>query len=108
MRGRLDLEYRGALAPVLNERDTLRDPQVVYREFYERVDATKSGTGVHMFPGVMWKYPKTPMSIRIPPCALGEHNEYVFKEIIGMTDEEITRLEKREIIGGNAYKEDVL
>jgi crotonobetainyl-CoA:carnitine CoA-transferase CaiB-like acyl-CoA transferase len=95
-------------APVLNERDTLRDPQVVYRQFYERVDCTQNGTGVHMFPGMMWKYPKTPISIRIPPCSLGEHNEYVFKDIIGMTDEEITRLEKAEIIGGNAYKENVL
>jgi benzylsuccinate CoA-transferase BbsF subunit len=92
-------------APVLNERDTLRDPQVVVRNFYERVDGTKHGTGIHMFPGMMWKYSKTPMSIRIPPCGLGEHNEYVFKDVIGMSDEEIERLEKEEIIGGTAYKE---
>lgn len=95
-------------APVLNERDTLRDPQVVARGFYERVDGTKKGTGVHMFPGMMWKYSKTPMSIRIPPCGLGEHNEYVFKEVIGMPDEEIARLEKEEIVGGTAYKEHAL
>ena len=95
-------------APVLNERDTLRDPQVVARHFYERVDGRKNGTGIHMFPGMMWKYSRTPMGIRIPPCGLGEHNEYVFKDIIGMSDEEIELLEKDEIIGGCAYKESAL
>jgi hypothetical protein len=35
---------------------------------------------------------------------LGENNGYVFKEVIGMTDVEIRRLEKQDyIIGGTAY-----
>ena len=34
---------------------------------------------------------KTPRRIkRTSPC-LGEHNEYVFKELLGMTDEEIAQ-----------------
>jgi crotonobetainyl-CoA:carnitine CoA-transferase CaiB-like acyl-CoA transferase len=49
------------------------------------------------------------MSIKIPPCMLGEHNDYVFKEVIGMTDEEIKRLEAQDyIIGGTAYTESAL
>jgi len=97
-------KYGVPSAPVLNERDALRDPQVVARGFYERADGTKYNCDVHMFPGVMWKYSKTPMSVRLPPCMLGEHNDYVFKEVIGMTDEEIKRLEAQDyIIGGTAY-----
>jgi crotonobetainyl-CoA:carnitine CoA-transferase CaiB-like acyl-CoA transferase len=62
-----------------------------------------------MFPGMMWKYSKTPMNIRIAPCMLGEHNDYVFKEVIGMTDEEIKKLEAQDhIIGGTAYTEAAL
>jgi len=91
--------------PVLNERDTLRDPQIFCRGFYERLDGRKTDTGIHMFPGMLWKYTKTPMSIRLPAPGLGEHNDYVFKQLIGMSDEEIVRLEKDEIIGGTAYKE---
>jgi crotonobetainyl-CoA:carnitine CoA-transferase CaiB-like acyl-CoA transferase len=94
--------------PVLTERDTLRDPQVVARGFYERVDGTKYGCDVHMFPGMMWKYSKTPMCINIPPCMLGEHNAYVYKKVIGMSDEEMQRLSKDEIIGGTAYKDSAL
>jgi len=94
--------------PVLNERDTLRDPQILSRGFYERLDGRKIGTGIHMFPGMLWKYSRTPMSIRLPAPGLGEHNDYVFKQVIGMSDEEIARLKKDEVIGGTAYKESAL
>ena len=34
---------------------------------------------------------KTPRRIKRPSPCLGEHNEYVFKELLGMTDEEIAQ-----------------
>ena len=38
--------------------------------------------------------PKTPNRLRFPPCRLGEHNEYVYKEVIGVSDEEYAELDE--------------
>jgi crotonobetainyl-CoA:carnitine CoA-transferase CaiB-like acyl-CoA transferase len=46
---------------------------------------------------------ETPISIRKPPPCLGEHNDYVFKQVLGMSDEEIAELEKEKLIGGDEY-----
>ena len=59
--------------------------------------------GVHANQGALEAI-KRPDCQFAAPC-LGEHNEYVFKEVIGLSDDEIARLEKEEIIGGTAYKE---
>ena len=45
----------------------------------------------------------TPLSIRKPPPCLGEHNNYVFKEVLGMSNEEIAELEKEKLIGGDEF-----
>jgi crotonobetainyl-CoA:carnitine CoA-transferase CaiB-like acyl-CoA transferase len=42
---------------------------------------------------------KTPNSFRLPPVRLGEHNEYVYKEILGVSDEEYAELEREGHIG---------
>ena len=46
---------------------------------------------------------KTPISIRKPPPCLGEHNDYIFKDVLGMSDGEIAELEKDKLIGGDEY-----
>ena len=53
----------------------------------------------HPSPGLMWKASKTPNEIRTPPVCLGEHNEYVYKEIPGVSDETYARLERNGHIG---------
>ncbi len=90
--------------PVINPKDAVSEPQLNARGFFEVLNHRE--TGVHLYPGVLWKYSKTPMSLRTPPCCLGEHNEYVFKEVIGMSGEEIAELEEKQVIGGDAYIED--
>ena len=35
---------------------------------------------------------KTPGSIHSAVCCLGEHNDYVYRDLLGMSDAEITRL----------------
>jgi crotonobetainyl-CoA:carnitine CoA-transferase CaiB-like acyl-CoA transferase len=52
---------------------------------------------------MLWKMGKTPLNIRKPPPCLGEHNDYVFKHVLGMSDDEIAELEKEQLIGGNEY-----
>ena len=42
---------------------------------------------------------KTPNHLRLPPCRLGEHNEYVYKQLLGVSDKEYARLETEGHIG---------
>jgi hypothetical protein len=32
------------------------------------------------------------VTIRTAPCALGEHNDYVYRELLGLSEKEIARL----------------
>ncbi|MFO8101799.1 MAG: CoA transferase [Dehalococcoidia bacterium] len=90
-----------AAGPVLDSRDVTNDPQLVGRGFFEPVHHREAGS--HRYPGVVWKMEKTPLSIRKPPPCQGEHNDYVFREVIGMSEDEISDLESRQVIGGEEY-----
>jgi len=90
-----------AAGPVIDQRDAYHDAQLQCRGFFEVVSHREAGT--HLYPGMLYKMGKTPLSIRKPPPCLGEHNDYVFKDVIGMSDDEIAELEKEQIIGGDEY-----
>ena len=89
--------------PVIGDKDAQRDPQLTARGFFEVIRHRECGT--HRYPGFLWKYSKTPMSVRLPPCCMGEHNDYVFNELLAMPQEERTALEKDLTIGGDGYIE---
>lgn len=82
---------------VFNAADAYQDPQLKEREFFQPL--TQEDCGTHLYHGPDWKASKTPNALRLPPCRLGEHNEYVYKKIIGVSDEEYTRLEQEGHIG---------
>ena len=87
--------------PVIGDKDAHRDPQLISRHFFEVVNHRE--TGVHIYPGFLWKYSRMPMSVRQPPVCLGEHNEYVFRDILHLDDREKADLEAKQIIGGDVY-----
>lgn len=41
-----------------------------------------------------WKFSETPGSMRLPPCRLGEHNRYVYRDLLGFSEEEYAELER--------------
>ena len=86
-----------AAGPVCGGAKLYNDPHVEERGFFESVDHREAGR--HRYPGVVWKLSKTPGSIRIPANCLGEHNEYVLKTFLGLSDEEIAQLAEDQIIG---------
>ena len=90
-----------AAGPILDQRDALHDAQLLSRGFFQVVKHREAGT--HLYPGMLWKMSETPLGVRKPPPCLGEHNDYVFKTVMGMSDEEIARLEKDQTIGGDEY-----
>ena len=76
--------------PVMNASDSYSDPHLKDRDFFEQ--ATHQDAGTHLYPGMAWKLSKTPLSIRKPPVRFGEDNEYVYKHILGVSDEEYVEL----------------
>jgi len=85
--------------PVMDEKDAYSDPHLRVRGFFNEL--THPVCGTHLYPGIAWKMSKTPNQLKLPPPCLGEHNEYVYKRVIGVTDEEYAELEREGHIGTN-------
>jgi crotonobetainyl-CoA:carnitine CoA-transferase CaiB-like acyl-CoA transferase len=83
--------------PVIFEDDAYTDPHLKERNFFQEVTHQECGT--HMYPTFGFRMSRTPNSIRRPPVRLGEHNEYVYKELLKVSDEEYHQLEEEGHIG---------
>jgi crotonobetainyl-CoA:carnitine CoA-transferase CaiB-like acyl-CoA transferase len=83
--------------PVMVERDAYSDPHLKEIGFFQEL--TQADCGTHLYPGLAWRLSKTPNRLRLPPVRLGEHNEYVYKKVIGVSDEEYAGLEAEGHIG---------
>ena len=82
---------------VLDDRDLYNDPQINGFGFFKEL--THADAGTHKYPGIMWSASETPNEIRTPPVRLGEHNEYVYQELLAMSAGDITDFEKKGHIG---------
>lgn len=89
--------------PVLEADELAEEPHLHARGLYEEVTHPEAGT--HEYIGMNARYSKTPGGIRTPAPCLGEHNHYVLGEMLGMSDEEIARLEEAGVIGSEASAE---
>ena len=83
--------------PVLRGPDLLADPHYKDRGTFVTVDHPQ--VGPKQYPGIPWKMSVTPGQVRWPSPTLGQHNEEVYGELLGMTGQEIGQLEKTGIIG---------
>jgi crotonobetainyl-CoA:carnitine CoA-transferase CaiB-like acyl-CoA transferase len=78
-------------APVLEGSRVFDDPQIRARGVYQP-QVLFDGLGPYRFLTPFYHLPETPSTVRQPPVAFGEHNEYVYKQVIGVSDEEYERL----------------
>ncbi|RLC95263.1 MAG: hypothetical protein DRI39_00520 [Chloroflexi bacterium] len=85
-----------AAAPCLDTEGRFFDPHLQERRTYLEVEHPT--TGVDFIANTAWVLPDNPTEIRHRSPLLGEHNSYVFKELLGMSDEEIARLESEKVI----------
>ena len=83
--------------PVLDAGELVADPHLEARGFFETVTHPEAGT--HPYIGMYAKFSKTPGSIRKPAPRLGEDNEYIFRELLGLSQSETDRLVQDGIIG---------
>jgi len=67
--------------------DLLNDPQLKYRGHFPVLN--HSEIGPHSYHAPAYKLSKTPCRITRPAPCIGEHNDYVYKEILGFSGDEI-------------------
>jgi crotonobetainyl-CoA:carnitine CoA-transferase CaiB-like acyl-CoA transferase len=83
--------------PVLDDADAFVDPHLAERGFFWEM--TQADTGTYRYPGPGYRFSNAGLAPRLPPVRLGEHNEYVWRELIGVDDADYRRLEDEGAIG---------
>ncbi|MFC1909796.1 CaiB/BaiF CoA transferase family protein [Chloroflexota bacterium] len=68
--------------------DLLEDEQLKQRNFYVRLNHPQIGEAAFQ-QQADFILSKTPREVSRPSPCMGEHNEYVYKELLGMTDDEL-------------------
>ncbi|MDY6854876.1 MAG: CoA transferase [Thermodesulfobacteriota bacterium] len=72
--------------------DIHKDPQLRHRSHFKVLDHVEIGE--HSYETPSWRLSKTDGEIRMPSPCLGEHTEYVCREILMMSDREFIELFK--------------
>jgi len=96
------LQKHGVCAGIVKDpRDHFADAQLNARDFF--VTLTQDVVGTHRYSGIAWRFSKTPLRGYSPPALMGEHTEYVCKDVIGMSDAEYEDLKTRDVVGRTTY-----
>jgi len=69
--------------------DLLNDPQLKHRGHF--VPLEHKVIGIHYYEAPAYRLSKTPAQLRRAAPCLGQDNEFVYKEILGYSDEEVTQ-----------------
>ena len=83
--------------PVLGVPEVFADEHLRARGFFEPVSHPIAG--VWDVDGPPWRMSESPAHIRLPAPTFAEHNRYVFGGLLGLSDEEIAKLEVEGITG---------
>jgi crotonobetainyl-CoA:carnitine CoA-transferase CaiB-like acyl-CoA transferase len=86
-----ELQASGVAAgPVLHEDEFSNDPHIIDRAWMTQLQS--DDVGVHAHPGLAWR--GGPVIRQHGSPTLGQHNEYVYKGILGVSDTEYERLRR--------------
>jgi len=88
-----------AAGAVLSSTELPTNPHLKERGTFQVVDRAVVGTHPYSIPSAPIKLSKSPIAIRRPAPLLGEHNDYVYGKLLGMTKDEIQNLADDQIIG---------
>ncbi len=85
-----------AAGPSLSLEKLMDDPHLRERDFFMEMDHPAMGTGTQS--RLPWRPGPRPGGSYKPAPLLGEHNDYVFHQLLGMSEGEINALVKRQVI----------
>jgi len=91
------LQAAGVRAGVVDSvADLFSCPQLAHREQWVKLDHPEFGSYEHLAPPFLLS--ETPAELRRSSPCLGEHNDYVFEKILGLSQEEIQQLKDEGVI----------
>lgn len=103
LKGRTTAEWSAALdeaqvpcGPILDVEHVVDNAQVKAREMIVKMIHPEAGPLI--VPGVPVKLSKTPAGIKCPAPALGEHNEEIYKDLLGMDKAQIDSLKEEGVL----------
>jgi len=92
-----ELQQAGvAAAPTLSSEGLFKDPHVRDRGVFQQVEHPAIGQDWVIAPP--WRLSETPAQINRHAPLLGEHNEYVFEELLGMSETEVEKLKQEKVV----------
>ena len=86
-------ELQGAGVPAgvaQSQADLWEDPQLRHRGFFQWLDHAECGP--MPYDGLTYHLSETPGALRMPQALIGQHNEEILKEILGLDDDAISDL----------------
>ena len=91
------LQAAGVPAGVVqSSADLWQDPQVRHRGFFQWLEHSECGP--MPYDGLSFTMSRTPGSLRMPHACVGEHNEFILKEMFGLSDDEVADLVAAEVL----------
>jgi len=85
------------LAPCLSAEEALQFPQLVERDFWTEVEHPELGTTI-IYPGSYVKLTEADCGIRRRAPLIGEHNEEIYTDNLGMSEDELLALKQSKVI----------
>ncbi|QIW23814.1 CoA transferase [Sulfolobus sp. S-194] len=92
---KLVIDCGGAAAPVRELKEQFEDPHVKDRNMF--VEFLLNGNKI-IVPGSPFKMSETPGVIKWPGLPKGYHNEEVYRELLGLSKDEIEKLKREDVI----------
>lgn len=86
-----------AAGPVQDEAMAYGCAHLAERGFFEEL--THPDAGTHSYPGLNFRMANTPNHLRRHPVTLGEDNDYVYRDVLGLSDDEYRELDRLGHIG---------
>ena len=91
------LQAAGVAAyPPLVNHEMMESPHLAERDFW--VEHEHPEVGVRRHAGIPWHLSETPLSVKRAAPVMGQDNDYVFGELLGMGSDEIAGRVEREVI----------
>jgi crotonobetainyl-CoA:carnitine CoA-transferase CaiB-like acyl-CoA transferase len=88
-------ETNAPVSPVLTVSELFEEPQLKARQFFATVE--HPALGVQWYPGPPFRMSETPGEIRPAPL-LGQHNPFVFRELLGLDSQELAQLSVKGVV----------
>jgi crotonobetainyl-CoA:carnitine CoA-transferase CaiB-like acyl-CoA transferase len=82
-------------APAMNNKDLSTDPHLNSRPIFVYNEHPEIGVKQHI--GIPWQLSKTPLSVRPAPL-LGQDTEYVLREVLGYSEQQVTALREKQVL----------